>query len=195
MGNETLRQWYTAMFRNFKGHLLTGSCGLGLDPCCNNLPSGHPLAHQFSQASTLQNGNRMDNPLPSYVVGKLAEFLAITAGKVNGTPVALLTFRPHVTSPQPVNLMISRAHLMRLREDIDALLAHWVSVVLTLWFTLAGWVGVTVGSQVLLKDDPAFQKWKDNGGRPYWDGGLSPTGWGHEVRVLRLRNSSFSFDV
>ena len=66
----------------------------------------------------------MDNPRPSYVVGNLAEFLAITAGKVNGTPVAILTFRPHVTSPQPVNLMISRAQIIRLREDIDALLAR-----------------------------------------------------------------------
>ncbi|GEM_PF-1691693 len=66
----------------------------------------------------------MANPRPFYVVGNLAEFLGITAGKTNGTPVAILTFRPHVTSPQQVNLMISRAQLMRLQEDIDALLAH-----------------------------------------------------------------------
>ena len=66
----------------------------------------------------------MDNPRPSYVVGNLAEYLGVTAGKTNGNPVGILTFRPHVTSPQPVNLMISRAHLIRLREDIDALLAN-----------------------------------------------------------------------
>jgi len=45
----------------------------------------------------------------------------------------------------------------------------WVSVVLTSLFTGAGWVGVTVGSQVLLKNDPEFQNWKQRGGRPYWD--------------------------
>lgn len=66
----------------------------------------------------------MDNPRPSYVAGNLAEYLGITAGKTNGNPVGILTFRPLVTSPQSQNLMISRAHLMRLREDIDALLAH-----------------------------------------------------------------------
>ena len=66
----------------------------------------------------------MDNPRPSYVAGNLAEYLGITAGKTNGTPVGILTFRPHVTSPQPVNLMISRAQIIRLREDIDALLAR-----------------------------------------------------------------------
>ena len=66
----------------------------------------------------------MDNPRPSYVAGNLAEYLGVTAGKVNDSPVGILTFRPHVTSPQPVNLMISRAHLIRLREDIDALLAN-----------------------------------------------------------------------
>jgi hypothetical protein len=66
----------------------------------------------------------MDNPRPSYVVGNLAEYLGITAGKTNGIPVGILTLRPHVTSPQPVNLMISRAQIIRLREDIDALLAN-----------------------------------------------------------------------
>ena len=60
------------------------------------------------------------------------------------------------------------------RDMFPIAIVFWVSVVLTIWFTIAGWVGVTVGSQVLLKDDPAFQKWKDNGGRPFWDGGL---GW------------------
>jgi hypothetical protein len=51
----------------------------------------------------------MDNPRPSYVAGNLAEYLGVTAGKVNDSPVGILTFRPHVTSPQPVNLMISNA--------------------------------------------------------------------------------------
>ena len=66
----------------------------------------------------------MDNPRPSYVAGNLAEYLGVTAGKTNGNPVGILTFRPHVTSPQSQNLMISRAHLLRLREDIDSLLAR-----------------------------------------------------------------------
>ena len=64
------------------------------------------------------------NPRPDLVVGNLSEYLAIAAGKVNGTPVGILTFRPQFTAPQPVNLMISRASLERLREDIDFLLAH-----------------------------------------------------------------------
>lgn len=53
-------------------------------------------------------------------------------------------------------------------------IVFWVSVVLTVWFTCWGWIGVTVGSEVLLKNDPEFQEWKKKGGRPYWDGGL---GW------------------
>ena len=48
----------------------------------------------------------------------------------------------------------------------------WVSVVLTIWLAFCGWFGVTVGSHVLLKDDPGFQEWKRRGGRPFWDGGL-----------------------
>ena len=48
-------------------------------------------------------------------------------------------------------------------------IVFWVSVVLTLLFTGVGWAGVTLGSQVLLRDDPEFQKWKAKGGRPYWD--------------------------
>ena len=60
----------------------------------------------------------------SYVTGFFAEYLGVSAGKTNGIPVGILTFRPLVTSPQSQNLMISRAHLLRLREDIDALLAH-----------------------------------------------------------------------
>ena len=68
----------------------------------------------------------MDTPIPrpDLVVGSLAEYLAIAAGKTNGTPVGILTFRPRSTAPQPLNLMISRAALERLREDIDFLLAH-----------------------------------------------------------------------
>jgi hypothetical protein len=64
------------------------------------------------------------NPRPDLIVGNLAEYLAIAAGKVNGIPVGILTFRPQITAPQPLNLMISRAALERLREDIDFLLAH-----------------------------------------------------------------------
>ena len=66
----------------------------------------------------------MDIPNPSLVVGKLADYLAITAGKTNGIPVGILTFRPQITVPIPLNLMISRAALERLREDIDFLLAN-----------------------------------------------------------------------
>ena len=64
------------------------------------------------------------NPRPDLIVGFFSDYLGVTAGKVNDTPVGILTFRPHVTSPQSQNLMISRAHLMRLREDIDSLLAN-----------------------------------------------------------------------
>ena len=64
------------------------------------------------------------NPLPDFIVGNLSEYLAIAAGKTNGIPVGILTFRPRSTAPQPLNLMISRAALERLREDIDFLLAH-----------------------------------------------------------------------
>ena len=44
-----------------------------------------------------------------------------------------------------------------------------VSVVLTVLFNVVGWVVVTGGSKVLLNNDPDFQKWKEMGGRPYWD--------------------------
>jgi hypothetical protein len=44
-----------------------------------------------------------------------------------------------------------------------------VAVVLTAIFISVGWTTVTVGSEVLLKDDAEFQKWKASGGRPYWD--------------------------
>jgi hypothetical protein len=44
-----------------------------------------------------------------------------------------------------------------------------VSVVLTVLFNAVGWIVVTGGSQVLLNNDPEFQKWKQMGGRPYWD--------------------------
>ena len=61
---------------------------------------------------------------PSYVAGNLSEYLGIAAGKVSGISVGILTFRPQITAPLPLNLMISRAALVRLREDIDFLLAH-----------------------------------------------------------------------
>lgn len=64
------------------------------------------------------------NPRPDLVVGSRADYLAISAGKTNGNPVSILTFRPQITVPIPLNLMISRAALERLREDIDFLLAH-----------------------------------------------------------------------
>jgi hypothetical protein len=44
-----------------------------------------------------------------------------------------------------------------------------VSLVLTFLFAGVGWVVVTLGGEVLLRDDPNFQKWKQMGGRPYWD--------------------------
>jgi hypothetical protein len=43
------------------------------------------------------------------------------------------------------------------------------SVLLTLLFNIVGWVVVTGGSKVLLNNNPNFQKWKQMGGRPYWD--------------------------
>ena len=64
------------------------------------------------------------NPRPDLIVGNLSEYLAIAAGKINGNPVGILTFRPRSTAPAPLNLMISRAALERLREDIDFLLAQ-----------------------------------------------------------------------
>ena len=64
------------------------------------------------------------NPRPDLVVGSLAEYLAIAAGKTNGIPVGILTFRPRSTAPLPLNLMISCAALERLSEDIDFLLAR-----------------------------------------------------------------------
>lgn len=51
-------------------------------------------------------------------------------------------------------------------------IVFWTAIVLTIWFTCIGWIGVTVGSEVLLKNDPEFQKWKKKGGRPFWDGGM-----------------------
>jgi hypothetical protein len=63
-------------------------------------------------------------PRPDLIVGNLSEYLAIAAGKTSGNPVGILTFRPQITASQPLNLMISRAALERLREDIDFLLAH-----------------------------------------------------------------------
>lgn len=44
-----------------------------------------------------------------------------------------------------------------------------VAMVLTVIFISVGWATVTVGSEMLLKDDPEFQQWKARGGRPFWD--------------------------
>lgn len=44
-----------------------------------------------------------------------------------------------------------------------------VSVVLTVIFNVVGWTTSTVGSEVILHNDPSFEKWKQLGGRPYWD--------------------------
>ena len=70
----------------------------------------------------------MDTPnsRPSYVTGDLAEYLAISAGTVHDLPVGVLTFRLHHN--EPLNLMISRSQLERLREDIAFLLEHSVSL-------------------------------------------------------------------
>ena len=44
-----------------------------------------------------------------------------------------------------------------------------VSVVLIVIFNVVGWTVSTLGAEVLLKNDPDYQKWKKMGGRPYWD--------------------------
>ena len=44
-----------------------------------------------------------------------------------------------------------------------------VSVVLTVLFNFVGWIVVTLGGEAILHNDPNFQKWKQMGGRPYWD--------------------------
>ena len=61
---------------------------------------------------------------PAYVVGYLSEYLGITAGKTNGLPVGILTFRSRSELSQSLNVMVSKAHLERLREDIGFLLAN-----------------------------------------------------------------------
>lgn len=63
-------------------------------------------------------------PRPDLVVGNLCEYLAISAGKTNGIPVGILTFLPQITAPRPLNIMISKAALERLREDIDFLMGR-----------------------------------------------------------------------
>src|SRR4051812_23962018 len=64
------------------------------------------------------------SPRPALIVGNLAEYLGISARKTNGSPVGILTFRPHSTFPLPFNMMISRGQLERLREDTDFLLQY-----------------------------------------------------------------------
>lgn len=67
------------------------------------------------------------HPRPGLVVGESAEFLSISTGTINDIPVGILTFRLHTNSPQSLNLMISRAQLARLREDIDFVLERSVT--------------------------------------------------------------------
>ena len=44
-----------------------------------------------------------------------------------------------------------------------------VSLVLTVLFNVVGWVVVTFGGEVILRNDEEFQEWKRKGGRPYLD--------------------------
>lgn len=61
---------------------------------------------------------------PAYVAGCLCEYLGITAGKTNCLPVGILTFRSRTELSLSHNIMVSKAHLERLREDIGFLLAN-----------------------------------------------------------------------
>lgn len=44
-----------------------------------------------------------------------------------------------------------------------------VAVVVTAFLLLIGFVVVTLGGNALLGNDPIYQKWKAQGGRPYFD--------------------------
>lgn len=44
-----------------------------------------------------------------------------------------------------------------------------VSVLLTVLFNVVGWIVVTLGGEVILRNDQEFQEWKAKGGRPYLD--------------------------
>jgi hypothetical protein len=44
-----------------------------------------------------------------------------------------------------------------------------VSVVLTVLFNIVGWVVVTLGGELILRNDNEYQEWKAKGGRPYLD--------------------------
>ena len=44
------------------------------------------------------------------------------------------------------------------------------------WITLIQWIIVTIGLNWYYGDDPAYQKWKREGGRPYWDTVTWPNG-------------------
>jgi len=43
------------------------------------------------------------------------------------------------------------------------------AVFLTVLFNVVGWVVSTIGAEVLLKDNDNYKRWKQMGGRPYWD--------------------------
>ena len=44
-----------------------------------------------------------------------------------------------------------------------------VSIVMTIITVCTGWTFSTVGGELLMGRDPAYRKWKEKGGRPYWD--------------------------
>jgi hypothetical protein len=55
------------------------------------------------------------------------------------------------------------------REMFPLLVAIIVAVVVTAFLLVIGFVVVTIGGNALLGNDPNYQKWKAQGGRPYWD--------------------------
>ncbi len=59
---------------------------------------------------------------PVFVGGVKVELLSVTAGKVNETPVGILTVRPDPNSLASIPLMFDRSALERLQEDIAYIL-------------------------------------------------------------------------
>lgn len=56
------------------------------------------------------------------VAGSRSEFLGISAAKTANGPAGVLTFRTEQTKLAPITLMVDRATLERLHEDIGFLL-------------------------------------------------------------------------